>query len=537
MAKRRLAMFLSLILVIITIFSACGGNTGGSKDEKVLTVGTYMNITTLLPWKSTTDGDYYVLNQIYHKLIEMDNNSVFRPVLADTWECAADGKTWTFHLNKNIYWHTGNDLFKKEKVQVTAEDVKYTLEFHMNPDNATSRYSDISGTVDKITVIDPQTIEIVTKDIDVLFEYKMYQILIIPKKAIDEGWDLNAYPVGSNAYKFEKHEIDTEVVLVKNEDYYIKPGLDKIIYRIIPDNNVCAIALQNREVDVAVSVAAEDIDNIAPLDYVELRSSGVGSTRWLGINVQHELFQDVQVRRALTMMVDMDKAVEALFQSNSGINLADRGYAPIPLERPGGDQVDRYKAQHPGYDPAGGRAILESLGWAKNANGIYEKNGKPFSFILQVGNNDPIRENLSVIVSTQMKENGVDCTARTAEWGTHLTDLDNGNCPMYIVGGYSSLDGPMKIMHSDPTVFSPNPGYSNPNVDALLEEAWRTVDSDARAELLTQAAEQFVYDCVFMTAYFQYFQTGVNLRVTDFEQPSVYLNLCTSWRNVSVTNE
>ncbi len=538
MKKRKVVSLLALALAAIMTMSACDKAGGKSEvTEKVLTVGTYMNITTLIPWKSTTDGDYYVLNQIYHKLIEMDNNSVFHPVLAEDWSCAEDGKTWTFNLNKNVYWHTGNDLFKDEKVKVTAEDVKYCLEFNMNPDNASSRYSDLVATIDQINVIDEHTLEIVTKDIDVLFEYKMYQILIFPQKAIDEGWDLNAYPVGSNAYKFDKHEIDTEVVLVKNEDYYIEPGLDKIVFKIIPDNNVCAIALQNKEIDVAVTVSTEDIGNIAALDYAELRSSGVGSTRWIGINTQHELFQDVDVRRALTMMIDVDSAVEALFKNDTGIELAVRGYAPVPLERPAGNNVERYKAQYPGYNPEEGKAILESKGWKLNASGIYEKDGKPFSFILQVGNNDPLRENLSVIVATQLKENGIDCTARTAEWGTHLTDLDKGNLPMYIVGGYSSLDGLMKIMHTDPLSFSPNPGYSNPEVDALLEEAWRTADNEMRAELLTQATEKFVHDAVFIVAYFQYSQAGVNLRVTDFDQPSVYLNLCGSWRNVSVTSE
>lgn len=540
MKRRRMVSLVTLVMAAVLALSACSQPAKQPEaktpvpTEKVLRVGTYMNITTLLPWKSTTDGDYYVLNQIYHKLIEMDQNSVFRPVLAKEWSCAADGKTWTFKLLDNIYWHTGNDLFKNEKVKVTAADVKYCLEFNMDKANASSRYSDLTATIDKINVIDDLTLQIVTKNIDVLFEYKMYQILIFPKKAIETGWDLNKFPVGSNAYKFSKHEIDTQVELVKNDEYYQKPGLDKIIFKIIPDNNVCAIALQNKEIDVAVTVATEDIDNIAALDYVELRSSGVGATRWVGMNVKHELFKDVEVRRALTMMIDMDKAVDALFKNKSGIKLAVRGYAPVPLERPAGSAVERYKAQYPGYNPAGGKKILEAKGWKLNANGVYEKNGKPFSFILQVGNNDPIRENLSVIVATQFKENGIDCTARTAEWGTHLTDLSAGNCPMYIVGGYSGLDGLMKIMHTDPLSFSPNPGYSNKEVDALLEEAWRTVDSAARAELLTKAAEKFVHDAVFIVGWYQYTQTGVNLKVTDFDQATPYLNLCSQWRNVSI---
>ena len=91
----------------------------------------------------------------------------------------------------------------------------------------------------------------------------MYQILIFPKKAIETGWDLNAHPVGSNAYKFEKHEIDTEVVLVANEDYTSSPALTRLSTRSF-DNNVCAIALQNKE-SMWRPVSTEDIGNIAVL--------------------------------------------------------------------------------------------------------------------------------------------------------------------------------------------------------------------------------------------------------------------------------
>jgi len=493
-----------------------------------------MNITTLVPWRSTTDGDYYVLNQIYHKLVEMDFYSVFRPSFAREWSCADDGKTWTFKLLDGIYWHTGNNLFGEEKVQVTAEDVKFTLEFHMDPDNGSTRYADLVATIDTITVIDPLTIEIKTYDIDVLFEYKMYQILIIPSKAVETGWDFNAHPVGSNAFKFSNHVIDTEVVLVRNDDYYLRPELDKVIFKIIPDTSVLAIALENKEIDVATSVTAEHLDNLAVVPHVILRPSGTGTSRWLGMNPRHEFFQDRDVRRALAMMLDIDAACGAIFQSSTGIKLYERAYAPIPPERLAGNQSARYKAQFPEYNPEEGMSILESKGWALNSDGIFEKDGKTFSFVLQVGAGNSIVENYAVIVSTMFKASGIDCTPYTAEWGTHLSDMAAGTLLMWSVGGYSSLDGPMQIMHSNPNSYTPNPGYSNPDVDALLEEAWRTIDTEKRGELIAQAAELYVYDMVFITSFFQYSQIGIGKNVLDFDHPSVYITLVNSWRNVSV---
>ena len=84
---------------------------------------------------------------------------------------------------------------------------------------------------------------------------------------------------------------------------------------------------------------------------------------------------------------------------------------------------------------------------------------------------------------------------------------------------------------------SPNCGYSNPEVDALLDEAWRTIDIDERSELQTQAAEIFIADAPHIFGNFEYTQMGVSKAVTDFEQASVYRSLCNEFRNVGVNHK
>ena len=118
--------------------------------EKVLRIGTYMPVTTLVPWKTTSDGDGYIIRQIYHTLLEMNKQSEFAPGLAKSWECSEDGKVWTFHLRDDIYWQTGNDLFGDEKVQVTAEDVKFSFEYYLDPAHESVRYTGLADTIDKI---------------------------------------------------------------------------------------------------------------------------------------------------------------------------------------------------------------------------------------------------------------------------------------------------------------------------------------------------------------------------------------------------
>ena len=115
------------------------------------------------------------------------------------------------------------------------------------------------------------------------------------------------------------------------------------------------------------------------------------------------------------MAVDFDGAIQAIFANDAGIDLAVRAYSCIPYERPGGDTDGSAKAAARPYDTAAAEARLDELGWVKGSDGIRAKDGMKMSFTLQVGNNDAAREKLAVIIASQFKAIGVDCTAKTAE--------------------------------------------------------------------------------------------------------------------------
>ncbi|MBQ1524334.1 MAG: ABC transporter substrate-binding protein [Firmicutes bacterium] len=562
--KKHLALLLALCMVLSLALGACGSKTEPAaqpstpstpsttpstpaqpattptepaktgSDEKVLTIGTYMAIVTLVPWKTTSDGDGYVIRQVYQTLLDMDENSNFLGNLAESWEASEDGLQWTFHIRKDCYWQRGNELFGDELVPVTAHDVKYSYEKYMDPDFGSVRYSDLVGTIDHIECPDDYTVVFYTKDIDVLFEYRMYQSYIICEKMIEANWDFENHPLGSGAYKFVEHKTDTHVILERNEDFFVRPALDRIVYKIITDKSVSAIALQNKEVDISLAILATEVANIAKYDYLRLASGGTGSYRWVGFRCDWSFFQDKELRKALRRAIDWDGAIAALFANDAGVELARRAYSCIPYERPGGDIDDSAKAMWESYDPAAAQARLDELGWVKGSDGIRAKDGQKLSFTLQVGNNDSARERLAVIIASSFQAIGVDCTAQTAEWGTHTTDIKEGNVEMYILGGYSSLDGGLRMMKTNTTTHSPNCGYSNPVIDEKLNQAWKTTDYDARSAILRECAAIFAGDAAHLGGYFEYTQMGINTRVTDFDHASVYRPLCTATRNVGV---
>ena len=539
--KKFYLKIVAVMMCAALVFGACapsgsaGQGTGtGSEATRELRIGSFMAIQSLLPWRTTSDGDGYVLQQVYNTLLQMDEHSVFHGNLLESWEVADDNRTWTLHVREGMFWHRGNDLFGDELVQVTAKDVEFSINFLLDPENGAVRYAELSSSIESVEVLDEFTLRVVTQDIDVLFELRMSQTYVIPQRAFETGWDLASHPIGSGPYKFYEYVVDSHVTLVRNDDFYITPGLDRVIIQIIPDRTVAAIALQNQEIDIVMAILPMDLAAVSAREFLSIEQFGVGIPRNVTFNAMNPLFQDYRMRRAISMAVDFESAAANIFANEAGVELAFRLYGPISPERPGGD-IDRFRAAAPPFDPDRAIREIEALGWSRGPDGIFEKDGQRLSFTIQVGNNDANRETLAVIVSSQLRAIGIDAPVQSVEWATHLDDMTAGTLEVQIGGGWTGFDGPMMIMHSHPTRFSPNPGYANDQVDALLQEAWRTLDLGARSEFLTQAAEIFIYEAAWMGGYLEYWQTAFNNRVTDFAgHASVFPPLTSHLRNVSV---
>lgn len=505
-----------------------------SSTGKTITIGTPYTIDTFLPWDFTSDGDRYVISNVYECLFEYDANTCI-PVLAESYT-NPDDCTWDVKIRENAYWHTGNKLFGDEKVQIKAEDVKWVMDWTMDPANGSKQQTNLSSVVSSVEVLDDFTLRFTTPEPKALFLFTLSRVMIFPKKAIDEGFDLNACPVGSGAFKYVSYQTDDQVVLEKNPDYYITPNVDEVIFKIIPDKSVSAIALQNGEIDITAQVLSTDIDAIAAQEDLELVPNTLGWYRYAGFNCKDPLFTDPEIRKALTMAVDLDAAVDAIFKNSAGVKLAVRAYGPIPLELPGADET-LWKENAVAYDPEGAKKILESKGWKTGADGIYEKDGKKFSFTIKTPNNDNNRVKLGTIISTQLKQIGIDCVAQPTEWATMLTDIKAGETQMFVMGGGSSLNGMEMLFHT--TLSQSNSHrvfYDNPECDALIEKAAVTIDPEERGKVLADASSMIVKDAVHMFGYFEYVQIGMNKKVTDFEKaPTLWYSLCNGYRNVGIS--
>ncbi len=543
MKKRSMWLLLALLVALSAVLSGC--SSGGSKNtgdpspgqtsqEKVLRIGTPYSVGTLLPWKVSSDGDRYIVSNIYESLVQNDVGPFFGPSLAESWT-NIDDNTYEFKLHKESYWHTGNELFKDEKVPVTAEDVKASFEFYLDESNGALARNALLNDLDKIEIVDEYTIRLITKKPTAMFLRNVSKVQILPMKAFETNFDLQEYPVGSGPYKFKEYDADNKVVLVKNTDYYIEPKLDEVVFKIIPDKAVAAIALQNDEVDIVPQILSTDVKTIASNDSLKLIPNNAGWYRYIAFNTSNELFSDIKVREAISMAIDFEAIVDNVFSNDANAKLAVFSYGGgVPPELPGYD-IETWKKSYE-YNPEKAAQLLEEAGWKKDSSGIYTKGGKKFSFTIKVQSNDNPRVKFGDMCATYLKSLGIDCSTQTTEFATLSSDIASGDTQMFIMGGASGLDGMSFLYHSEGAKTSThNTFLVDKEIDSLIDTAYATIDDAKREELLKKAANKAVLNKIHPGGYFEYVQIGMNKDISDFEQrPSLQISLTSALRNIDI---
>lgn len=230
------AMSLLLALVMVLSLAACG--SGGSADDSssgtTLVYGS-ADYTRINP-AMDEHGEINLL--LFNGLTAHDGNDQIVPGLAETWDYDEQTYTYTFHLREGVKWHDGEPF--------TADDVKFTIEAIMDPENGSENAPNYED-VEEITVIDAQTVAFRLTEPNVAFlEYMTMGILpqhLLAGQDMQES-DFFRNPVGTGPYKLESWDAGQSIVLVKNEDYYLgAPKIDRVIFKIVPDDNAQAVQL------------------------------------------------------------------------------------------------------------------------------------------------------------------------------------------------------------------------------------------------------------------------------------------------------
>jgi len=463
---------------------------------------------------------------IFDTLFAIGKND-FKPIpaFAESWT-NPDPLTWVFKIRKGVKFHDDNPVFPKGKSrEATAEDVVYSIDFMMKTTTAWTL-----GPVTSVKALDRYTVEIKTQTPQPFLvndPNRLCRVAIIPKEAIDKlGEDGFAkYPIGTGPFKFKSFSPDSGLLLVRNPSYFLPVYLDTVEFVVIPDPISQSIALQSGEVDVIKYLfnleMAESFEKNPNFDVIK---SGGGSYRGLGFNVTVEPFNRLEVRKGISMLLDIDAAYKAVIGSHG-----ERAYCQVPPWVPFG--YDPSLKSLWSYNPSEGLKLLKANGFSTtDSNGFLQYNGKPFK--IEIKTLAGSQTKALTILATQLREKGINASVLTEDTAVWADDLLKGNTGMFFDYSFAGTTGFHSLFHSSMIGKSNTHFYKNAEVDATLDKALATTNFDELSALWKKAQKQVFQDVVGIPLYFEYAYSIVNKKVMDFVPPWGGLHLVSTENSV-----
>ena len=454
----RLLAFL-LAAALCLSFPGCGPT--GPKDS-VLVYGS-TDYTRINP---AIDEHCEINVLLFDGLTDHDGENQIVPRLAESWEYDRASLTYTFHLAKGVKWHDGQDF--------TAEDVKFTFEAIMDPENGSENAPNYED-VEEITVVDSSTVSFRLSAVNTAFlEYMTMPIM--PRHLLEgEDWQTSDFfraPVGTGPYRLESWEPGQAITLVKNPEYFAgAPQIDRVIFKIVPEDSARAMQLQSGELDLA-QVTPKDAANFEGKEEYTVYDMRTSDYRGILYNFNHPYWQaNGDLIPAISYAIDREAILEAV--------LLGRGEAAYgPLQRNIYHDPD---AAHYDYDPEKAAGLMEAAGCEK-ADGRWTRNGEPVGFTLSASPDDQVRIDMAQIAAQQLSEFGLDVKAEAPAGG-----IDWAGQECCIIGWGSPFDADdhtYKVFGTDKGAnYS---GYSDPQVDQFLTQARQTEDTKERAQAYSQ---------------------------------------------------
>lgn len=474
------------------------------------------------------DGpSFNVASQIYSFLFRVTGDDTVIPDLAESWEYENDNKSVVFHLRKGVTFHDGNEVFPEgEGREVVASDVVYSLERYMTIEGGQPT-ADLAANYESVEALDDYTVRLNLKNPDALLFVNgrgLTSMGIVPKEAVEhfgDTWNLN--PIGSGPFELKAYIPDDSIVLIPNEDHYIQPNVDELIFKIIPDETVAAVALEAGEIDYLMTSSTTIFDQFAADDRFDTR---IGTCPWnwyLHFDFNNPLMADYAVRKAISHALDGQRVLKAVL---GGLYVGGCGTAGPGVPGYDPDLCDKYFK----HDITLAEQTLIDAGWARNASGIWEKDGTPLALRMEIWNLTPMPDIASALI-TQLKDFGVDAELVQVEFGTWIDDFYGGNQKEIMVSNGFCGDGGLNALWGG-SGLAYTLGYSNEEAAAMLDETNYMVDQEARAAKLLEAQDLIYRDYPVLTIGFAAGGEILNEKIQDYQGTSWFLNLVTTANNV-----
>ncbi len=480
---------------------------------------------TLNPLTASDTVSEAFQSRVYETLAEpqFSDPDVLEPVLAESWEFNPNTLEYTIHIRKGVMWHpmklpNGKPLPARE---LTARDVAFSFDCVLNPNIEAAHIRSYFEDPQSEDPNNPYKIEYRMKDKYTFVvrwkkpyflarDFTLFGFPIIPRHvfSVDENGDpisadfsskefadafnnhwANKMMCGTGPMVFVEWRTQQSLSLRRFGNYWGSPYyFSDVLYQCITNTNTMTQKLLQNELDFAgipdkdQFLQAKSHPNVQAKK-VKLVDYSYPGYRYIGYNLDREVFRDREFRWAMAYAIPVDAIIERTFRG-----LAERTTGPF---LPGSSSYDSSLEPIP-YDLQKAQSLLESAGWQDTDNdGIRDKSIDnrriAARFELMIYADSPTYRQVAEIVKEECRKVGIDVVIAPTKWNLMLQKLRKRDYDAAMLGwALSWKQDPYQVWHSsqaDLPDSSNHVAYRNPEVDAAIEKLRVTMDEDEQKEL------------------------------------------------------
>lgn len=413
---------------------------------------------------------------IFDDLLDRDEKLNVKPGLAESWEIP-DPLTYVFHLRHDVKFHDGRAL--------TSRDVKWTFDSLLQGKIRTTKAA-VYRPIDHIDAPDDYTVifHLSKPFAGLLWNVSDGAMGIVP---YGSGEEISSHPMGSGPFRFVSAELDKDVIIERNSDYWGAPtNISRVRFAVVPDDVTRALELRKGSADVESNALPSDmIETLKREPRLQVLQGPGTIFQYLAFNLRDPILKNVRVRQAIAYAVDRRPIIQYIWR--------DYVSPAASILPPASWAYDADVRQY-NYDPARSRKLLDEAGYPA-------VNGIRFHLQMKCSTEGSTRL-VAAVLQQQLRDVGIALDIRTFEPATFLSDVMHGAFQFYSlrwIGGNEDPD----IFHYvfDSSQFPPNGAnrsyYYNPQLDALVAQGNAETDQNKRKQIYAQIqqilAEQLPY--------------------------------------------
>lgn len=402
-------------------------------------------------------GNVWAIGQHYGASLVLRDPETgeFIPYLATSWE--KDGINWIFHLRDDVVFHNGTPL--------TAADYAWSFSRAINPETMSPTAGPSLQGLLSVELIDDYTFKFImgmpnSVMLNTLADTCYHQPL--NQAYVEEmGEEYGRNPLGVGPFKFVEWVTGDHVTLEANPAFDWAPAyasggapkVEQIEFRFIPEYATQLAGLEAGDIHYLWSLESRDIATFMEDDRFELFSNlSWGSGMQITFNLPKAPFDDINVRKAMNMMLDREAIVEIVLLGY-GVPL----YGPATPSAYGYWQGVEEIGYH--YDLEGAKAQLEEAGYTPGDDGIYQKDGERLSFTLAL---TPDTVKTAEVLQQQFAAGGVEIELEQLDFGVFNQQVGGGDFDIAL-GSYGWPD--IGILFAQYHTLMLNGGYNYSQID------------------------------------------------------------------------